>query len=79
MILTPLIVTVSLHLVIRGEGGGKKARESNTGTYEISPKAYDTLTSGQEITQCADLPYLYPLELLRYTFVCENDDTNQHA
>ena len=47
------------------------------GTYNANPKAEGTVTSGQEITQCDDLPYVYPLDLLGYTFVCDNDNTKQ--
>ena len=49
------------------------------GTYNANPKAEGTVTSGQEITQCDDLPYVYPLDLLGYTFVHEHDGTDKGA
>ena len=57
--------------------GGKKAREFNTESDKINPNSEDTITSGKEITQCTDIPYLYTLELQIYTFVRKNDDTKQ--
>ena len=47
--------------------------------YYLTPKAGDTLDSGQEITKCIDLKYVDPLILLGYTFVSDNDETDQRS
>ena len=53
-------------------------RESKPDTKYINPKEEDTLISGQDITQYDNIPYVYPLELMGYTFVRDHDETNKH-
>ena len=72
----PLIIVVSHSFMISGVNN---SRESIPDPYEIKPKSEDILTSGQDITQCAALPYVDKLDLLGYTILREHDDTDQHS
>ena len=59
--------------------GTKKSSKSKPDIDNINTNAEDTLTRVQEITQCAGLPSVDSLDLLGYTFVCENDYTKQRV
>ena len=54
-------------------------RQYNPDTKYINPKAEYILTSGQYITNCTNIPYIDPLELLGCTFVQKHDNTKQHT
>ena len=56
---------------------GKNARGYRPETENINTNADYNLTSGQEITQLDYLTSVDPLDLLGYTFVNYNDETNQ--
>ena len=53
--------------------------KSNSGTNYIYPRLEGIITNGQDITQCTDLPYVNPLDLLDKKFMSEHEKPHQCA